>query len=54
MVLTGLEKGYCEYNGKIYQQPHKDIYGGMPYDEAERNIRLFASDVMPRLQNLNS
>ena len=28
-------------------------YGGMPYDEAERNIRLFASDVMPRLQNLN-
>jgi len=28
-------------------------YGGMPYEEAERNIRLFASDVMPRLQNLN-
>jgi alkanesulfonate monooxygenase SsuD/methylene tetrahydromethanopterin reductase-like flavin-dependent oxidoreductase (luciferase family) len=25
MVLTGLEKGYCEYNGKFYQQPRKDI-----------------------------
>lgn len=25
-------------------------YGGMPYDEAERNLRLFASKVMPRLQ----
>ena len=29
-------------------------YGGMPFDEAERNIRTFASDVMPRLQNLKN
>jgi hypothetical protein len=28
-------------------------YGGMPYEESERSIRLFASDVMPWLQNLN-
>jgi alkanesulfonate monooxygenase SsuD/methylene tetrahydromethanopterin reductase-like flavin-dependent oxidoreductase (luciferase family) len=27
-------------------------YGGMPPDEAERNLRLFASDVMPELQRL--
>lgn len=27
-------------------------YAGMPWDEAERNIRLFASDVMPRLKQL--
>jgi alkanesulfonate monooxygenase SsuD/methylene tetrahydromethanopterin reductase-like flavin-dependent oxidoreductase (luciferase family) len=27
-------------------------YAGMPYDEAERNLRLFASDVMPALQKL--
>ena len=25
-------------------------YAGMPYDEAERNLRLFARDVMPQLQ----
>ena len=25
-------------------------YAGMPYDEAERNLRLFASDVLPALQ----
>jgi alkanesulfonate monooxygenase SsuD/methylene tetrahydromethanopterin reductase-like flavin-dependent oxidoreductase (luciferase family) len=25
-------------------------YGGMPYDEAERSLRLFASEVMPHLQ----
>lgn len=29
-------------------------YGGMPYDESERSLRLFASDVMPRLQNLKN
>ena len=28
-------------------------YGGMPYDEAERNLRLFASDVMPAVQALD-
>jgi alkanesulfonate monooxygenase SsuD/methylene tetrahydromethanopterin reductase-like flavin-dependent oxidoreductase (luciferase family) len=28
-------------------------YSGMPYEEAERNMRLFAADVMPRLQALD-
>jgi alkanesulfonate monooxygenase SsuD/methylene tetrahydromethanopterin reductase-like flavin-dependent oxidoreductase (luciferase family) len=27
-------------------------YAGMPYDEAERNMRLFAAEVMPALQKL--
>ncbi len=27
-------------------------YAGMPYDEAERNMRLFAKEVMPQLQKL--
>jgi hypothetical protein len=27
-------------------------YAGMPYDEAERNMRLFAGEVMPELQKL--
>ncbi|MBI2554848.1 MAG: hypothetical protein HYV92_10670 [Candidatus Rokubacteria bacterium] len=27
-------------------------YAGMPYDEAERNMRLFAREVMPALQTL--
>ncbi|PYO21921.1 MAG: hypothetical protein DMD85_12830 [Candidatus Rokuibacteriota bacterium] len=27
-------------------------YAGMPYDEAERNMRLFAKDVMPELKTL--
>jgi hypothetical protein len=25
-------------------------YAGMPYAEAERNLRLFAGEVMPKLQ----
>ena len=25
-------------------------YAGMPYDEAERNIRLFAKEVLPELR----
>jgi alkanesulfonate monooxygenase SsuD/methylene tetrahydromethanopterin reductase-like flavin-dependent oxidoreductase (luciferase family) len=29
-------------------------YAGMPYDEAERNIRYFAKEVMPQLQKLDS
>ncbi len=29
-------------------------YAGMPYDEAERNLRLFARDVMPELQKLDT
>jgi hypothetical protein len=27
-------------------------YAGMPYDEAERNMRLFAAEVMPELKKL--
>jgi alkanesulfonate monooxygenase SsuD/methylene tetrahydromethanopterin reductase-like flavin-dependent oxidoreductase (luciferase family) len=27
-------------------------YAGMPYDEAERNIRLFAAEVLPQVQKL--
>ena len=29
-------------------------YAGMPYDEAERNMRLFAAEVMPQLQKLDA
>jgi hypothetical protein len=29
-------------------------YAGMPYEEAEDNIRLFAREVMPELQKLES
>jgi alkanesulfonate monooxygenase SsuD/methylene tetrahydromethanopterin reductase-like flavin-dependent oxidoreductase (luciferase family) len=29
-------------------------YAGMPYDEAERNLRLFARDVMPQLQKVDA
>jgi alkanesulfonate monooxygenase SsuD/methylene tetrahydromethanopterin reductase-like flavin-dependent oxidoreductase (luciferase family) len=28
-------------------------YGGMPYDEAERNLRLFAREVLPVLRDLD-
>ncbi len=28
-------------------------YAGMPYDEAERNMRLFAAEVMPEIKKLN-
>jgi hypothetical protein len=27
-------------------------YAGMPYPEAERNLRLFAGEVMPKLQRM--
>jgi hypothetical protein len=27
-------------------------YAGMPYPEAERNLRLFAREVMPKLQKI--
>ena len=27
-------------------------YAGMPYDEAERNVRLFAAEALPALQKL--
>ena len=29
-------------------------YAGMPYDEAERNMRLFAEEVMPELKKLDT
>jgi hypothetical protein len=29
-------------------------YAGMPYDDAERNMRLFAREVMPALQKLGA
>jgi hypothetical protein len=29
-------------------------YAGMPWDEAERNVRLFAREVMPALQCLGT
>lgn len=29
-------------------------YAGMPYDEAERNLRCFAKEVMPQLQKLDT
>jgi alkanesulfonate monooxygenase SsuD/methylene tetrahydromethanopterin reductase-like flavin-dependent oxidoreductase (luciferase family) len=29
-------------------------YAGMPYDEAERNLRLFAAEVMPALKKLDT
>ena len=29
-------------------------YGGMPYEEANRNMRLFAERVMPEIQRLGS
>ena len=29
-------------------------YAGMPYEEAERNMRLFAKEVMPQLQKLEA
>jgi alkanesulfonate monooxygenase SsuD/methylene tetrahydromethanopterin reductase-like flavin-dependent oxidoreductase (luciferase family) len=29
-------------------------YAGMPYEEAERNMRAFAKDVMPQLQKLDT
>jgi hypothetical protein len=28
-------------------------YAGMPIDDAEKSLRLFASDVMPELKKLN-
>ncbi|HEV8639933.1 MAG TPA: hypothetical protein VGV13_02425, partial [Methylomirabilota bacterium] len=29
-------------------------YAGMPYDEAERSMRLFAREVMPALQKVSA
>ena len=29
-------------------------YAGMPYEDAERNLRLFATEVMPQLQRFDT
>jgi len=29
-------------------------YAGMPYEDAERNLRLFANEVMPQLQRFDT
>jgi len=36
----------CAFNGVF-------SYAGMPWDEAERNLRLFAAEVMPELQKVD-
>ncbi len=53
LVLTGLERGYCEYNGKYYTQPRKDIrpqpfksFKGRTYAAA---ISPESSEIMARL-----
>lgn len=44
MVLAGLEQGYCEYEGRFYQQPRKDIRPA-PF-KSFRN-RTYAAAVSP-------
>ena len=53
MVLTGLEQGYCEYEGKFYSQPRKDIrpkpfksFKGRTYAAA---VSPESSEIMARL-----
>jgi len=53
MVLTGLEQGYCEYAGKFYDQPKKDIrpkpfksFKGRTYAAA---VSPESSEIMARL-----
>ena len=53
MVLTGLEQGYCEYNGKFLSQPRKDIrpkpfrsFKGRTYAAA---VSPESSEIMARL-----
>ena len=53
MVLTGLEQGYCEYNGKFLTQPRKDIrpkpfrsFKGRTYAAA---VSPESSEIMARL-----
>ena len=45
LEIRGLT-GAAAYNGVF-------SYAGMPYDDAERSMRLFARDVLPRLQALD-
>ncbi len=45
----------CEYAARTIGTDHIVFafrYAGVPYDHAEASLRLFASDVMPRLQRL--
>ena len=44
MVLAGLEQGYCEFNGKYYKQPRKDI---RPKPEKTFKGRTYAAAVSP-------
>ena len=81
-VMTGLEQGYVEYDGKLIKQskvrirpePFKSFrnrvyapsispnsasinafkFGGMPYDDAQASMRLFAKEVMPELRKLGA
>ena len=53
MVLTGLEQGYCEYEGQFYTQPKKDIrpkpfksFKGRTYAAA---VSPESSEIMARL-----
>ena len=44
IVLEGLERGYCEFDGKYYQQPRKDI---RPRPERSFKGRTYAAAVSP-------
>ena len=44
MVLTGLEQGFCEYDGKFYQQPRVDI---RPKPNKTFKGRSYAAAVSP-------
>ena len=44
MVLAGLEQGYCEFDGKHYKQPRKDI---RPKPEKTFKGRTYAAAVSP-------
>ena len=53
MILEGLERGYCEFDGKFYQQPRKDIrpqpgrtFKGRAYAAA---VSPESSEIMARL-----
>ncbi len=39
-------------NARICDGSGAPAYGGVSYEESERSLRLFASEVMPRLQQL--
>jgi alkanesulfonate monooxygenase SsuD/methylene tetrahydromethanopterin reductase-like flavin-dependent oxidoreductase (luciferase family) len=41
-----------DFSGRLGAETFTGVfsYAGMPYDMAEQNLRLFASDVVPRLK----